>query len=403
MFYGLDVHRLFIQVCKLDAAGKKRGTLRVDATVEAISAFAQTLCAEDQVVLEATFHTWAIHALLVPHAGRVVVANPLQVKAIAHAKVKTDKVDAHILAQLLRVDFIPAVVMPDEKTWELRQLVTHRQLLGKQRTAIKNSIQSLVHRKLLHCPHHDIFVAEGREWLQIQDYTVNETFILKNSLALLGEIQKCIRAADDQMLEVATIELDAKLLMTLPGVDVRVAVSLLAAIGDIARFPSPDKLTAYFGLVPRVSQSADRCHHGGITKQGKGSARWLAIEAAQSMVSTSAPLTAVYHRIKRKSGHNVAVVALARKLLVIAWHLLRKREPYRYAPVARTRKKLRRVTPGVPAAKPGQIPCTIERVYQEVSLPLPDASSAAERRVTKRDRRTVTLAKKRRAEARARS
>ena len=145
-YYGLDVHRRFIQVCRIDAAGEARKDFRIDATHEAIRAFAKTLGQGDQVVLEATFHTRAIWALLVPHAGRVVVANPLQVKAIAHARIKTDKVDAHILAQLLRTNFIPEVVMPDNETWELRQLVTHRQLLAGKRTAIGDAIGLAVKR-----------------------------------------------------------------------------------------------------------------------------------------------------------------------------------------------------------------------------------------------------------------
>jgi transposase len=141
-YYGLDVHKRFIQVCRIDAAGKARKDFRVDATREAIMAFAKTLGPGDQVALEATFHTWAIWTLLVSHCGRAVVANPMRVKAIAHARIKTDKVDAHILAQLLRMEFIPEVEMPGEETWELRQLVSHRLLLARKRTAVAERVAS---------------------------------------------------------------------------------------------------------------------------------------------------------------------------------------------------------------------------------------------------------------------
>src|SRR5207247_5862581 len=96
-----------------------------------------------------------------------------------------------------------------------------------------------------------------------------------------------------------------------------------------------------------------KCYHGPITKQGRSSARWLAVEAAQSLSRMSTPLAATYHRVKRKRGHNVAVTALARKLVVLAWYLLRKQEPYRYGPVGHTRRKLRRLTPGLAPATPG--------------------------------------------------
>lgn len=394
MFYGLDVHRRFIQVCCVDGAGAVQRAFRIDATHEGILAFAETLEPDDQVVLEATFHTWAIWALLAPHAGRVVVANPLQVKAIAHARVKTDKVDAQILAQLLRLDFIPEVNMPDEQTWELRQLVAHRLLLTRKRTAVRNAIFGILHRKLLQCPHSELFSKAGREWLLAQNYSDLERFMLDNDLSLLDELSQRVDAVDAKMNGIASMEDEVRLLITIPGVNVTVAIGLLAAIGDVQRFATPDQLAAYFGLVPSVSQSGDKCYYGRITKQGRSSARWLAVEAAQSLSQMSSPLVASYHRIKRKRGHNVAVTALARKLIVLVWHLLKKREPYRYAPVARTRQKLRRLAPDLGPARRGQVPCTLEEVYEEVSLPTLPAASPGERRAAARNQRLVTLARK---------
>jgi hypothetical protein len=150
------------------------------------------------------------------------------------------------------------------------------------------------------------------------------------------------------------------------------------------------------GLVPRVSQSADTCHHGHITKTGRSHARWLAVEAAQSLSTSTSPLTATYHRVRRKKGHNVAVTALARKLVVLTWHLLTNHEPYRYAPVARTRHKLKRVTPGARPAPVGRVPRTIDAAYAEAGLPVPQPPSMGEKRVTARNRRTVTMARRQR-------
>ena len=185
------------------------------------------------------------------------------------------------------------------------------------------------------------------------------------------------------------------------ALNVTVAIGLVSAIGDIARFTAPDKLAAYFGLVPRVYQSAESCHHGPITKQGRSQGRWLAVEAAQSMVVSGAPLTATYHRVRRKKSHNVAIVALARKLVVLVWHLLTHQEPYRYAPTRRTRAKLRRVTPGAAPAKTGCVPSTLEEVYAEIGLPQPRPATAGEQRVTANNRRTVTRLRTARANAQA--
>jgi transposase len=390
MFYGLDVHKAFLQVCELGPDGKRRREFRVGAGVEEIEAFAATLGAEDQVVLEATFHTWVIVRVLRPHVSRVVVANPLQVKAIAHARIKTDKVDAHILAQLLRAGFIPEVEMPDEGTWELRQLVSHRRHLVKHRVGLKNTIQALLNRRLLHYPGSDLFTGPGRSWLAAVVLEPGERFMLDNALRLLDATDASLGSVDAELVKRASIEEKVRLLMTIPGVGVTVAVGLVAAIGDVERFDSPGKLAAYFGLVPRVSQSAGRCYHGRITKSGNSTARHLAIEASQVLALSNAPLAATYHRVRRKRGHNLAVTALARKLIVVIWHLLSKREPYRYAVPTRTRTKLRTVTQDPKRARPGQIPKSLDAVYHEAGLPALQAPSQAERRAATRNRRAVT-------------
>ncbi len=142
-YYGLDVHKEFLQVCALEEDGKTRRDFRVGGSADAIEAFARRLGRADEVVLEATFHSSAIVQIFERHVDRVVVADPAQLKAIAHARIKTDKVDAHILAQLLRLDFLPEVRLPARDTWALRQLMAHRKQLRAQSVATKNTIHAV--------------------------------------------------------------------------------------------------------------------------------------------------------------------------------------------------------------------------------------------------------------------
>jgi hypothetical protein len=178
--------------------------------------------------------------------------------------------------------------------------------------------------------------------------------------------------------------------MTIPGVGCNVAVALLATIGDVQRFPSPNKLAAYLGLVPRLNQSAGRCQHGRITKTGSTITRSMVVEAAQILARSPSPLATTYWRVRRKRGHNVAVTALARKLVVVAWHLLQKGEPYRYAPAARTRHKLRALVPRDQRRSAAHSPETLEQVYREAGLPVPPPPSQAERRAAAVNRRVRT-------------
>lgn len=389
MFYGLDVHKQFIQVCRLRPDGKRRHDSQIPATATDIEAFAGTLTREDQVALEVTFHTWAIYQILARHAGRVVAVNAAQVKAIASARIKTDKVDAHTLAQLLRADYLPAVRMPSEQTWALRQLMSQRRLLLKQQTATKNTIHSILQRRLISIPEGwTPFAQKTRRWMRQLTLEHTERFMLDNALDLLEQIEVHVAGIDEQLLQHARISESAKLLMTIPGINVVVAVGMLAAIDDIASFASPQKLASYFGLVPRVYQSGNRCHHGRITKTGNSTARSLAIEAANALARSSSPLATTYYRVRYKRGHNVAVTALARKLVHVIWHLLTKREPYRYAPLPRTRTKLLKVTADRDGTR--KVPQTIEEVYAEAGLPGFKPASAGERRGAANNRRART-------------
>ena len=128
--------------------------------------------------------------------------------------------------------------------------------------------------------------------------------------------------------------------MTLPGVNYTVAFTLAAALGDVARFPTPDHAAAYLGLVPRVKQSAATHACGSITKAGSSQARWMLVQAAQSVGTHPGPLGAFFRKLLKKKNRNVAVVATARKLVTIAWHMLKNNEPYRYALPRCTEEKL---------------------------------------------------------------
>lgn len=388
MYYGLDVHKEFLQVCALTEDGQARRDFRVGGRAEAVEAFARSLERTDEVVLEATFHSWALVQILRRHVDRVVVAEPAQLKAIAFARIKTDKVDAHILAQLLRLDFLPEVELPTTDTWTLRQLMTHRRQLRRQSVATKNTIHALLNRSLRHYPGKTLFSEAGYRWLAELELPPAERRIIDDQAAFLRQVAERLAALDRELVEQARLDPDAKLLVTIPGVDVVVAMGFLAAIDSIDRFPSRTKLASYFGLVPKVRQSVGPPRFGHITKAGSRNARWLAIEAAHTIARSSSPLAATYHRVRRRKGHQVAVTALARKLVVVVWHILTTQQPYRYAAPVRTREKLRRLQKKErPTAR--RAPRNLDEVYAEAGFTL-DAPSPAEKRVTKRSRAAIT-------------
>jgi transposase len=344
-FVGLDVHKRQITACFVDAEGGKRETRTFALTRAKLTHFAQhVLQPTDQVALEATTNCWAVARVLQEHVARVVVSNPLVTKAIAQAKVKTDKVDAYVLAQLLRCDFLPEVWHPDATTQQMRELTGRRAALVQQRTSLRNHLHSVLAVRLIETPE-SLFCGAGQMWLTnlLPSLDAQGQLLIHSDLRLLQAVQQEIETLGQLLAEKGWQDDRVRLLMTLPGVDVTVAEAVLAALGDIERFRTPEQAAAYLGLVPSTRQSADKCYHGPITKRGNNQARWMLIQAAQQMGKNPGPLGHFFRRLKQRKNHNVAVVATARKLVTIAWHMLRKNEPYRYSLSKTTETKLARL------------------------------------------------------------
>jgi transposase len=341
---GLDAHKRVMQFCVLGEDGELLAHHRLGGQREELLDFAERhLLPTDSLVLEATFHTWALVDLFRPYVARVVVSNPLRTRAIALAKVKTDKIDARVLADLLRSNYLPEVWQPDPETRRWRALTHRRSALVSDRTTLKNRIQSLLAQRLVATSEGDLFTAKGLDWLALLELDEDGRSMLESDLRLLKAVSQEIDALDAQIAPLAHRQDQARLLMTLPGVDAVVALALLAAWGDAKRFPDPDRAASALGLAPSTRGSGNKTYHGSITKQGNSHARWLLVQAAQHLHHNPGPLGVFFRRLKTKKNHNVAVVAAARKMATIAWWMLTRNEPYRYANPKTTQTKLARL------------------------------------------------------------
>jgi transposase len=340
--FGLDVHREFAQVA-IWQDGVVHQAGQIAATPEGLRLFADSLAPTDEVAIEATCNTHAIAKLLEGRVARVVISNPQKTRAIAEARVKTDKVDAEVLAQLLAADYLPGVWLADDQTHALRRQVARRAHIVRQRTRLKNQIHSILHRNLVpRCPAADLFGHNGRRWLAEQLLPEDERQAVGALLRQLDFHGQELRIMDAELGRIGLASADVKRLMTIPGVDATLALSIVAAVGDFGRFASPDKLVSYLGLNPRVRQSGGQpASHGRITKQGRAHARGMLVEAAWVAVKTPGPLRAFFERVRARRGMQIAVVATARKLACLCWHLITKGEDYAFQRPSLTAQKLR--------------------------------------------------------------
>lgn len=340
---GLDIHRVFAEAVMLNDGGAVR-LGRIGMTRDHLEAFARKLGRDDHVVIEAAGNATAVAEVIQPHVGRVVIANPRQVRLIAEARIKTDVIDATVLARLYASGFLPEVWVPDQATLARRRQVTRRNQIVRQRARLKTIIQSILHAHLVPpCPHADLLGPKGRAWLLGQALPPDEQDAVARHRREHDRLSQDLLVVEREIAHEALADADTKRLMTVPGIDMVVATGLLAAIGPVARFAGPDKLVAYLGLNPSVHQSGDgRARHGRITQQGRTPhARTLLVEAAWQAVRGPGPLHAFYQRIARRRGNHIAAVAVARKLAVIIWHLLTRGEDHAWVRPALHAKKLR--------------------------------------------------------------
>jgi transposase len=353
---GMDVHRDFCEVAVWEA-GEVSQAPRVSARPEQLQDFAEQLRPTDRVALEATGNALAIARIVAPHVAAVEIVNTRRLKAISESKQKTDRHDAKTLAQLLAAGMIAGSWQPDEQTRALRRRVARRARLVIQRTRSKNEILAVLHRNLKpRPPMTDPFGVAGRDWLARQVLPADEQETINAGLRQIDFLNEEITTIERHLARFATDSPEAKQLMSVPGVGLVTATAFLAQVGDITRFPNPNRLVSYLGLDPRVRQSGESPGHTGrISKEGSALVRHVLVEAAQTAIRSPGPLRAFFERVRARRGHPVAIVAVARKMAVLFWYLLTTGQDYAYAMPTVTAKKLRSVElkAGAPSRKGG--------------------------------------------------
>jgi len=321
-FFGLDLHKKYATICGISQQGEvvvKEDHLPLDRLP---TWAAGTLTGEDAVALEASTNTWWAYDCLAAHAGRVVVVNPIKTRLIAQARISTDELSAEALARLLQSNFICEVWVPDERTRGYRQVISHRIRLAQEGTRVKNRIHATLHRQQIRSPYSNLFSRAGRAWLGNLELPELEKLLLRQNLELLNSSEEALAEVDQLLARLAQEDQRVPILMQIPGINIFSALATLAEIGEIDRFASAKKLCSYAGLVPSLHRSGQKHTTGPITKAGRSRLRWVLVEAAHVAARHDPQLGRFYYRLRAKKGTNVAVVATARKMLVVIWHLL---------------------------------------------------------------------------------
>jgi transposase len=330
---GVDFHKAYSHITVLDAQGVTLKAGKVPNTAEAVRAFVAPFREKGEAVVEATRNWTVMYDLLESELKAVHLAHPLKVRAIAEARIKTDRIDSRILAHLLRCDLLPTAYARPREQRLSQQILRHRMFLVRVRTMVKNRIHVLIDRqptlRETATQFSDLFGAAGLAWLRAVELPAGERQLLSSELALFDALRERIAESDAHVRRLAAGDQQVRRARTIPGLGKFFAVLVVHEIGDIRRFATPEKLCGYAGLVPSVHASGGKVFHGRLTKQGNKWLRWALIEAVRPAVVTDSGLRAYYERLRHRKGPNPAKVATARRLLTIVHRVLSQERPYR--------------------------------------------------------------------------
>jgi transposase len=333
-YVGIDYHKRFSYGTIMTEAGTIVKQAKFNNHPEAVAAFLGEFGSNGcSAVLEAGYNSLVMHDWLDELIGSVTLADPLKVKAIAEAKIKTDKIDSATLAHLLRCDLIPPAHVSSPAARIGKKLLRHRMFLVRLSTMVKNRIHSLIDgfplirdSRLVK----DIFSKKGIGWLRQIELPKYAVRILDDELSLLEYLGLQIKHIDSGIGGFGRKDQRVKNVMTVPGLGKFFSLLVVSEIDDIDRFRTPAKLHAYAGLVPSTYSSGGRTYHGRIIKQGNKYLRYAMIEAVWPALSKSVDLERVYNRVYSRRGGNSAKVAAARRLLTIVYRVLKENRGYRY-------------------------------------------------------------------------
>ena len=344
LFVGMDLHKNSSTFCVKTKDGKIVASEKILTDKNHVTDFINN-CREQtenvSLVMEPVSQ-WYYYADLIENLNvDVKLAHPMKTKAIASAKIKTDKIDARTLADLLRANLVPEAYFSPKEVRGWKEICRFRVSLVKLQTQVKNKIHAILFKHALKHNFSDLFGKGGKNWLSTLKLKEPFQTNLERYLVLLEQLEDMVKQAEKDIENTVKEHPQADLLVSIPGISYYSALTIVAEIGNIERFPSPKQLQSYAGLVPSTYNSGDKQVHGKITKQGSKWLRYIMIEAAhhQTRCTRIPGFGSYYNSIKKRKGSKTAAVATARKILAVVWRLLKDNRPYE--PVDPRRRKSR--------------------------------------------------------------
>jgi len=328
MYVGVDYHKKYSIATKMDSKGKILEQVRLRNDPQTLVRYAEGLPEGSKIALEATGSWYYFYELLENKCSDIYLAHPLKTRAIAEARIKTDKIDSTILAHLLRADLLPTSYIPSREIRDIRETLRYRASLVSLRTSIKNKVHAVLSKNGINIWYSDIFGKKSMKYLKGLELRACYKQGVDGYLRLVETLNTLIDEVTKTIEGIAKDNPQAKLLDTIPGISYYSALLIVSEVGDIGRFPSARRLCSYAGLVPSIHSTGGKTRYGSITKQGSRWLRWILIEVSKHFINSSERMRKIYLRVARTHGKNTARVAVAREMLKVIYYLLRDNRPF---------------------------------------------------------------------------
>jgi transposase len=329
LYAGVDAHKATAHVTVMDETGKIMRRQQIPSSPAGVREALGDYKEPVKAVLEASYTWGPMYDWLAELADEVVLAHPARVRAIAAARIKTDKIDSQTLAHLLRADLIPAAYAPSKDVRAIKRVLRQRLFFVRLQTMVKNRIHALISQHVVERPKvSDLYGKVGLGWLRQLPLPALDRRLLDEDLELLETLKKRVAATESLITNVVAGDEIVTWLASLPGIGAFLAALIRYEVDTMDRFPTAKKFASYTGLVPATYASAARVFHGPLTKQGNKWLRWAFIEAVTSAIRVSPGLRRHYEQIKTRRGAQDARVSTARKLAELTWTVWTERRHY---------------------------------------------------------------------------
>jgi len=327
LIIGCDFHTRYQQIAMMDQATGELVERRLEHQSGEAHAFYRSLPKPVRVGIEATGTLHWFERLLAELGHELWIGDSAEIRARAVRQQKTDQRDAAHILNLLLTNRFPRIWVPSPAERDLRQLLWHRHKLVCMRTLVTNQLHALAMSQGL-CRKQKLFTRKGRAELSSLALGPWASRRREELARLLDQLEPSIVELDRAVLNEAKRREDAVRLMTHPGIGPVNALAFVLTIGPVTRFHRSKQVASYLGLNPSEHSSGGKQRLGAISKQGNTMVRWLLVEAAQIAVRMDPELRQDFWRLKSRRGNAVAKVAIARKLAVRLYWMLRSGADY---------------------------------------------------------------------------